>query len=259
MSTAETQRVACSGCQTKFKLKTAAIGRKVKCPKCQTVFEAVAIDHPLGNFPASPSSPAPAQAIAGTPLAPQGTKRCDWCHEFIPLGEFDEHYKTHQGVADDGQYNAYPSLPPEERWKGDLRTVPQNYVHPECGSVTVMPEDIIRTYLVNPYFYGYSSFCCGCGTHISGKELKWVDTNESLYDYTRRLQANNPEAAKYRMGLIKTFVGLSVGAGLFLGLIVGLIAYFASGTTAALLGACAATVLGMIGCFVWLYQLRGGI
>ena len=201
-------RIQCSGCQAGFKVKAAAIGKKVKCPKCETVFVAapVAARKAVPVAQEQTKSPSPQAVPAAKPVAPSGTKRCNMCHEFIPVDEFDAHYQQHEGLADDGQHNAYPTLPPEERWTGDLRNVPQNYIHPVCGSVTVMPEEITRTYLVNPYFYGYSSFCCGCETHISGKELKWVDTGETLYDYTRRLQVENPNSKKYRNEAIRNLI-----------------------------------------------------
>ncbi len=265
MSSEAVARVQCSGCQATFKLKSAGLGKNVKCPKCQTIFKAIAIQQtaPVGQ-PANRSPvvqvAAPGnQVAAGAVAAPPGTKRCDWCHEYIAIAEFDAHYDSHRGKREDGQLNTYPSLPPEERWKGDLSTVPQDYVHPDCGAVTGMPEDIIRTYLVNPYFYGYSSFCCGCGTHISGKKLKWVDTGETLYDYTKRLQQTNPDSAKYRGGIIKTFFAVSLIGGVVLGALVGVIGYFASGMMTGLVSGCIGTLLGALGTFGYLLKLRGGI
>jgi hypothetical protein len=40
---------------------------------------------------------------------------------------------------------------PTGRFKGSLRGVPQVYRHPKCGVATKMPEEIIRSYLVNPF------------------------------------------------------------------------------------------------------------
>lgn len=51
-----------------------------------------------------------------------------------------------------------------------------------------MPEDIIRSYLVNPFLYTDCSFCCGCNDYVPLDELFWVETGESLEDYNRELQ-----------------------------------------------------------------------
>jgi hypothetical protein len=71
---------------------------------------------------------------------------------------------------------------------GRLGGVPQVYVHLKGGVATKMPEDIIRSYLVNPFLYGGGSFCCGCNDYVSETELFWHETGQCLADYTRELQ-----------------------------------------------------------------------
>lgn len=62
------------------------------------------------------------------------------------------------------------------------------YRHRACGVCTQMPEEIIRSYLVDPLLYGDSSFCCGCGIYVYGDELEWTETGERLVDYSARLR-----------------------------------------------------------------------
>jgi hypothetical protein len=77
---------------------------------------------------------------------------------------------------------------PAGRYRGSLRGVPRAYRHADCGVVTGMPEEIVRSYLVNPFLYSPASFCCGCGDYRPYAELIWVETGHSLADYFRGLQ-----------------------------------------------------------------------
>jgi hypothetical protein len=52
-----------------------------------------------------------------------------------------------------------------------------------------MPEEIIRSYLVNPFLYSGGSFCCGCNDYLPYEQLFWVKTGQRLADYFRDLQA----------------------------------------------------------------------
>ncbi len=52
-----------------------------------------------------------------------------------------------------------------------------------------MPEEIVRSYLVNPFLYSSETFCCGCGDYVRHSELEWVETGERLstwFDRPRR-------------------------------------------------------------------------
>ena len=40
---------------------------------------------------------------------------------------------------------------PTGSYKGSLKVVPQAYRHPKCGVATKMPDEIVRSYLVNPF------------------------------------------------------------------------------------------------------------
>lgn len=120
--------------------------------------------------------------------------RCPYCHESIDSSKYPQHEAEHLRLREDGQQSEYVTLPPEERAQGDLEGVPQAYIHVKCGAGTGMPEEIIRTYLVNPWTYlADKTFCTGCGTHVPLKECNWIETGEDLQTYTDRLRAEKPE------------------------------------------------------------------
>jgi hypothetical protein len=94
----------------------------------------------------------------------------------------------------DGPQDHYETLPPEEREGGDLAGVPQVYAHRRCGKATRMPEEIVRSYLQNPYFYtADETYCTGCRTHVPLGECVWTETGEDLQTYMDRLRAEKPE------------------------------------------------------------------
>ena len=87
-----------------------------------------------------------------------------------------------------------PPCRKKERAVGDLSGVPKVYVHRKCGPATGMPEEIIRTYLKNPYMYmADQTFCCGCSKHVPLRECVWTETGEDLQTYTDKLRAAKPE------------------------------------------------------------------
>jgi hypothetical protein len=51
-----------------------------------------------------------------------------------------------------------------------------------------MPEEIVRSYLVNPFLYNSRTFCCGCNNYVESRELIWRETGESLEAYRKNLQ-----------------------------------------------------------------------
>ncbi len=121
-------------------------------------------------------------------------KRCPFCHEWIDGAVFAAHCAEHMRLRPDGQQNDYVTLPPEEREPGPLDGVPRVYLHEACGRRTGMPEEIIRTYLKNPFTYmADRSFCTGCGKHVPCRELVWVETGENMQDYNDRLRAAHPD------------------------------------------------------------------
>jgi Fe-S cluster assembly iron-binding protein IscA len=114
--------------------------------------------------------------------------RCPFCHRWVLRWFYASHEKKHTERGDDGQMNEHITAAPEDLYPGSLEGVPQTYLHPKCGAVTGMPEDIIRTYLVNPLTYSDATFCCGCGDYVDSAELFWEETGENLVDYAGRLR-----------------------------------------------------------------------
>ena len=107
-------------------------------------------------------------------------KLCPFCHAWMSSNIFDEHLASHTRLLLDGQQKDHVTAPPEGRFAGDIAREPKWYVHPRCGGVTGMPEEIIRSYLADPFLYNETSFCTGCGTYVPTAELFWQETNESL-------------------------------------------------------------------------------
>jgi len=119
----------------------------------------------------------------------QGNKRrCPFCHEWVDDETYARHQKEHTQLRPDGQMNEYITLPPEERTMDSLRGVPRVYCHDKCDACTEMPEEIIRSYLKNPFFYSDFTYCCGCRKHVPCRELTWVETGENMQAYNNRLR-----------------------------------------------------------------------
>ena len=110
-------------------------------------------------------------------------EQCPFCHEFIPADEMGRHQRKHTKLRSDGQMTDHATLPPEERVTGDLAGVPRWYTHAKCGATTGMPEEIIRSYLKNPFMYNSRTFCTGCGDYVAMSTVEWVETGENLQDY----------------------------------------------------------------------------
>jgi hypothetical protein len=122
------------------------------------------------------------------------TTRCPYCHEYIDSAAYPAHEAEHRKLRADGQQNEYVTLPPEERTEDSLEREPRIYEHKECGALTEMPEEIIRSYLQNPYLYSADrTFCCGCERHVPWRECVWIETGEDLQTYTDGLRAQKPE------------------------------------------------------------------
>jgi hypothetical protein len=127
---------------------------------------------------------------------------CPFCHKRIPEREIAAHIARHREDRGDGQQRDYATLRPEQRDKDELRGVPQVYMHLKCRTGTGMPEEIIRTYLVDPWFYNSDrTFCCGCSTHVPLSECVWTETGENVQQYMNKLRAAYDRSAKLREGI----------------------------------------------------------
>ncbi len=117
------------------------------------------------------------------------TKRCPYCHDQIEASQFDSHIAYHQEIQDNGQQRDYVTLPEDQRTEGDLAGVPVVYIHEQCGTGTMMPEEIVRSYLKDPFLYGANTtFCAGCLKQVPNRECHWDETRENLQDYFDRLR-----------------------------------------------------------------------
>jgi hypothetical protein len=122
------------------------------------------------------------------------TMRCPYCHEEVRATDYAAHELQHRKLRDDGQQSDYMTLPPEDRVMGFLDGVPRVYMHTKCKSLTEMPDDIVRSYLRNPYLHlADRTFCCGCSRHVPWRQCIWVETGEDLQTYMDRLRAGKPE------------------------------------------------------------------
>jgi len=207
-------QIHCDHCQKRAWIPEKYLGKKLRCSACKEVFRAVASSI-RGSGPTQNEGPDDAFSFqpsgqddfleqghgsynktlvefASEQPGP-GRTRCPDCHLYVLTDHYRQHIRTHDGTLPDGQNTLYSTLPPEERYQGSLTNIPTIYWHPGCDGQTVMPEDIIRSYLTNPWFYSQRSFCSGCRQHVSTRNLYWVNTKESLYDYNKRLQKNCPK------------------------------------------------------------------
>jgi Fe-S cluster assembly iron-binding protein IscA len=114
--------------------------------------------------------------------------RCPFCHKRVLKWWYAAHERKHTERLPDGQMRDHITKPVEERYTGSLDGIPQTYRHPVCGVATGMPEEIIRSYLVNPLLYSDGTFCCGCGTYVGMHEVRWVETGEVVLSYMARLR-----------------------------------------------------------------------
>lgn len=114
---------------------------------------------------------------------------CMFCHKLVFRPFYERHKRKHTTRLADGQMTDHITVDPTERYTGSLAGVPMWYYHSTCGVVTGMPEEIVRSYLVNPFLYdGETSFRHGCNDYVSQAELFWQETDQSLADYDRGLK-----------------------------------------------------------------------
>jgi len=91
-----------------------------------------------------------------------------------PDPAYAELHNAPQPVQSNGQHEDYYVLCPEERAKGFVRPIRQEYIHDKCHSKTHMGLALSETYARDPHFYG-ATFCCACGGHFPVAEFKWLD------------------------------------------------------------------------------------
>jgi hypothetical protein len=114
--------------------------------------------------------------------------RCAFCHKPVFRLWYPWHRQQHTRPLKDGQMTDHVTVHPEGRYQGSLKKVPRVYLHRRCRGQTVMPEEIVRSYLVNPFLYNDYTFCCGCNDYIHHDELVWVETGQRLGEYFDELK-----------------------------------------------------------------------
>jgi hypothetical protein len=132
--------------------------------------------------------------------------RCPFCHQEVDKAAYPAHEAEHTKRRPDGQYTDYMTLPPEDREQSDLAGVPRVYVHTVCRVATEMPEDIIRSYLKDPYMHSDNTFCCGCGIHVPLRQCVWTETGQDLQSYKDELRRSNPQTKPRNYATIVTIV-----------------------------------------------------
>lgn len=110
-------------------------------------------------------------------------KRCRFCHQNVLSVLMKWHERRHARRLKDGQQQAHVTQPPDQRYSGSLEGVPTEYRHEKCQRITGMPEEIVRSYLVNPFLYNDTTFCCGCREYVPMSEVYWTQTDECVQDY----------------------------------------------------------------------------
>ena len=72
--------------------------------------------------------------------------------------------------------------------------IPRAYVHEKCGTSTRVSDDIVETYLADPYFYSDgTTICAECG-EVPDKDCRWEETGQPVDEYMRQLQAKKGTA-----------------------------------------------------------------
>jgi hypothetical protein len=85
----------------------------------------------------------------------------------------------HRDLKDNGQQKGYVVLSAEERAKGFVRPVRNEYTHTVCGSDTRMGTAIAETYARDPGFYN-GTFCVRCEEHFPLDQFVWKGTQEQV-------------------------------------------------------------------------------
>lgn len=115
--------------------------------------------------------------------SPYDDRQCPYCHELVSARRYRRHVAKHEEKGDDGQQRDHATLPPGERREGDLDGVPRVYRHDTCDVETIMPEEMVRSYLADPFLYNDETFCCGCKAYVRLNRCIWTETGQRLDEY----------------------------------------------------------------------------
>ncbi len=115
---------------------------------------------------------------------------CPYCDRNVLYFLYSAHVAKHAGVQAGRAKGGRVVLPADERYVGPLHHVPRLYRHPACGSWSTLAEDVVRSYLVNPFLYSDRWTCRGCKRFVPTSELYFAQTGECVLTYMRRLRAD---------------------------------------------------------------------
>ena len=116
--------------------------------------------------------------------------------------------------------------------------IPRVFEHGACGHRTVMPEEIVKNYLIDPEHYSRDAICAHCGTDFPMREFHFVATGEWLDSYfTKLVEAKGPRYKTLGRVIEVVHFSAAIAIGVFLPgnhpwwlrLIAGVIAIFIVG------------------------------
>ena len=113
---------------------------------------------------------------------------CPYCDRNVLYFLYSVHIVKHATVQARRTKDGRVVLPGDERYAGSLHGVPRLYRHPACGSWSNLAEDVIRSYLVNPFLHGDRWGCRGCKRFVPTAELYFAQTGECVFAYMQRLR-----------------------------------------------------------------------
>src|SRR5438093_4340016 len=66
---------------------------------------------------------------------------------------------------------------------------PRVYKHKKCGAKVRMSDDVVLTYLDDPFYYNEFTHCPRCGGDVPRSQCVWVETGQRMDEYFEDLQA----------------------------------------------------------------------
>lgn len=222
--------------------------------------------NPTASVSESPSEPAApltsaeglsSPTVSRTP--PPGLVACPYCHQWVLKKDLRQHRRQHGDTNTVDGWPAFPTLPPEDRYRGSLANHPQRYRHTRCGRETVVPEERIRTYLADPFFYINRSYCEGCRKSVPTGELVWLDTKTKVRDYFAKLKAQDPQSDRKKIRLAMRWLRAALAAGGGAAILFGSLGYAFQDLELAIFLACGSLLAAMIGVPALLIWRRGGV
>lgn len=93
------------------------------------------------------------------------------------------------------------------------KRAPWVYHHKKCGTQTVFDVTELSTMFDDPYQLPYT-FCAGCQKHYHDRQFFWVESEENLFDYVKRLRARKSLGFKICRLVVAPLIGGAIGGGI---------------------------------------------